>query len=323
MANFFSNNAMLLIELIVALIVGALLVLIAKLAQGYWQKYAERISSDKQFEDALTSEFDDGRKNKNSLWRKWNRYWEKRLVDSGANILAANRDNAGKIIIYIDLGLLAVLTLVLGGSFLGALMITVVLTILASFILGMMANKKIEKLTNQVPAFLSSLRAANDTNSSTRAALLQAIGTTSDELHEELAPVEEQLAAGGSIKTVLMDFYDKTSLDILQFLMACIVLVNESGKDMREQLKVIQEIVDAQMEVDRHLKKAIASVMPTIYVSSGLIPGLFLYTYIVQPISRQFWFRSFFAWIMFLLVLGLFGLGLFMTKHMVDNIKKL
>ena len=302
MANFFSNNAMLLIELIVALIVGALLVLIAKLAQGYWQKYAERISSDKQFEDALTSEFDDGRKNKNSLWRKWNRYWEKRLVDSGANILAANRDNAGKIIIYIDLGLLAVLTLVLGGSFLGALIITVVLTILASFILGMMANKKIEKLTNQVPAFLSSLRAANDTNSSTRASLLQAIGTTSDELHEELAPVEEQLAAGGSIKTVLMDFYDKTSLDVLQ---------------------VIQEIVDAQMEVDRHLKKAIASVMPTIYVSSGLIPGLFLYTYIVQPISRQFWFRSFFAWAMFLVVLGLFGLGLFMTKHMVDNIKKL
>ena len=92
---------------------------------------------------------------------------------------------------------------------------------------------------------------------------------------------------------------------------------------MREQLKTIQEIVDAQMEVDRHLKKAVASVMPTIYVSSGLIPGLFLYTYIVQPISRQFWFHSVFAWIVFLIVVGLFSLGLFMTKHMVDNIKKL
>lgn len=323
MANFFSNNAMLLVELIVALLVAALVALIAKLSKGYWQQYAERISSDKQFVDSLTSEFDDGRKNKNKTWRKWNRYWEKRLVDSGVNVLAANRDNAGKMIIYIDLALLAVLTLVLGGSFLGAALITVTLTILASFILGMMANKKIEKLTNQVPAFLSSLRAANDTNSSTRTALLQAIGTTSSELHEELSPIEEQLAAGGSIKTVLMDFYDKTAIDILRFLMACIVLVNESGKDMREQLQTIQEIVDAQMEVDRHLKKAVASVMPTIYVSSALIPGLFIYTYIVQPISRQFWFHSLFSWGVFLLVLSLVGLGLGATKHMVDNIKKL
>lgn len=325
MSNFFSNNGVLLIEIAVAIAVAFLVMLIAQLVEGYWSQYTTKVLTKQQFDELFEDEMSDAttKKNKNDLWRRWNRYWEKRLIDSGANFMAANRDNAGKMILYIDFALIAVLTIVFSGSFLGALLVVVGIDVLASFILGMMANRKIERLSGQVPAFLSALRAANEASNSTTNSLLSAIATTPDELHEELSPVEQQLREGGSLKTVLMSFYETTSIDELRFLMACIVLVNESGKDMNEQLGIIQDIVDSRMEVERHLKQAIAQVMPTIYVATALIPFMFLYTYITQPIAKQFWFHSILSWIVLLVVIGIYILGIWFAKHQVDNIRKL
>lgn len=325
MADFFSNYGVVLIEVAIAIAAAFLIIVIAQLVEGYWSTYTAKVTSKRQFDELFEDEMSDIeiKKNKNDLWRRWNRYWEKRLIDSGANFMAANRDNAGKIIIYIDLALLAVLTLVFAGSIIGALLVVIGLDIIASFILGMMANKKIERLSGQVPAFLSAMRAANEAANNTTSSLLSAIATTPDELHEELAPVEHQLREGGSLKTVLMSFYETTSVDELRFLMACIVLVNESGKDINEQLGIIQDIVDARMEVERHLKQAIAQVMPTIYVATALIPFMFLYTYITQPIAKQFWFHSIMSWIVFLVVVGIYALGIWFAKHQVDNIRKL
>lgn len=321
--SILGNNAIMLVEILTAAFIGVLILLIVKLAQGYWSKYSERLSLDKQFDDALSGELDDPRKNKNGLWRKWNRFWEKRIVDSGINFMAADRDNVGKLVLYFDLGLLAVLSLLFKGSVIGALLIVIASNVIASFVLEFIANKKLDKLSGQVPAFLSALRAANDTSASTRSSLLQAINTCPQELHDELKPVEDQLMAGGQIKQVLMDYYEVTVIDELRFLMACIVLVNESGKDMNEQIKIIQDVVDSRMEVNRHLKQAIAGVMPTIWVATAFIPAMWLYTYIVQPISRAFWFHSFFSWIILLIVLGLYLLGIGTAKHQIDKIKKL
>lgn len=323
MANFFSNNGILLIELAVAIVTVFLVVVVAQLAHNYWSAYSAKVTLDQQFGEVLTDEFTDAKKNKNKYWRKWNKYWEKRLVDSGVNFMAANRENAGKTILYFDLAAFAILVVVFRGSILGALVLVVGANVIAAFILGMMATRKLQRLSGQVPAFLSALRAANEANNSTTASLLSSIATTPDELHKELEPIESQLREGGSLKTVLMNFYNRTSINELRFLMACIILVNESGKDMNEQLGIIQDIVDARMEVERHLKQAIAQVMPTIWVSTAMIPFLFLFLYLAQPISRQFWFHSILSWIVFFMVIGFYLLGIWTAKHQVDKIRAL
>jgi Flp pilus assembly protein TadB len=324
MTNILANNAIILVEIAVALAVGGLIMLVFSLVSTYWSKYSEKLSVERQLADQLLPEMESTKKKKPSLIMRWDRYWEMRLVNSGLNIFAANRENAGRIIIYVDLGLTAVLTLIFQGSILGALIIVLALNIVAAQALGFVANKKMEKMSGQVPEFLSALSSANDSGAGNmQAVLLQAIGTTPAELHEELKPVEDNLIAGGQLKAVLMDFYNKTAVDELRFLVACIIMANDSGKDIKNQLTIIQDVVNSRMEVNRHLKTAIASIMPTVWIATIFIPGMFLYTYLFQPIARTFWFHSLISWVLLAVVIGLYLLGIWIAKHQIDNIRKL
>jgi Flp pilus assembly protein TadB len=321
--NIVSNNAIILVEIAVAVAVVGLIMLIYTTIQTYWLRYSNKIALEKQFDEQLLPEAGAVKKKKASLVLKWDRYWEKRLVDSGVNFMAANRNNAGKIIIYFDLGLLAVLTLLFQGSIFGALLVVVASNVVAAAALGFLAERKQKTLSGQVPEFLSAFGAANDASGSLQASLIQAIGTTPNELHEELKPMEDNLQAGGQLKTVLWDFYNSTSIEELRFFIACVIMADESGKDIKDQLAIIQGVVEARMEVTRHLDKAVASIMPTIWVASIFIPGMFLYTYLAQPIAKSFWFHSLLSWVLLLVVIALYLLGIWIAKHQVDNIKKL
>lgn len=322
-----SNNSLLVFAIAIPIAVFALVMVIALMAKTYLDRYHAKIAADAQLKEMLTSELgfdeDDDTKKKSDIVRKWNRYWETRLVNSGVNIAGINRYNAGKAILVIDGFLFVFLTFFLKGVVLGALIITVALTALTALVLGFKANKKQETLSGQVPAFLSALRAANETNGAIRPALLQAIATTPDELHDELKPVEDQITAGSSVKQAIAEFYDKTTIDELRFLMACIMLVCDVGKDLTEELEIISDVVDKRMEVSRHLKTAVSSIMPTVWVATIMLPGLFLYTYIAQPISRQFWFHGFLSWIVLFVIIGLYALGMWTCKHLIDKIKAL
>lgn len=324
--NILSNNSLLVFLIAIPVAVFALVLVICLIAKTYLERYQAKIAADAQLKEMLTSEItsgDEDDKKKTSIIIKWNRYWEKRLVDSGVNIAGIDRYNAGKAILIIDAFLFALLTFFMKGVVMGALIVTVAITALASLVLGFMANKKQETLSGQVPAFLSALRAANETNGAIRPALLQAIATTPEEMHEELKPVEDQITAGASVKQAVSEFYDKTTIDELRFLMACIILVCDVGKDLTEELEIISDVVDSRMEVSRHLKTAVASIMPTVWVATIMLPGLFLYTYIAQPIARQFWFHGFLSWIVLFVIIALYGAGMWTCKHLIDKIKNL
>jgi Flp pilus assembly protein TadB len=315
---------MLLVEGAVALACVGLVLLVAMLISNYWSKYSAKVALDRQFDEQFSPEIGVEQKTKkNNFMLKWDKFWEKRLVDSGINFMAANRSNAGKIVIYFDIAALALLTLIFGGSILGAAIIVVAANIIAAYALGFIANKKLQTLSGQVPEFLSALSAANDASGALQPSLIQAIGTTPNELHEELRPVEESLAAGGQLRTVLTDFYNTTVVDELRFLVACIIMADESGKDIKGQLVIIQDVVNSRMEIARHLSKAIASIMPTVWVATIFIPAMFLYTYLAQPLARTFWFHSFLSWILLFVIIGLYLLGIWVANHQVENIKKL
>lgn len=324
--NVLSNNSLLVFIIAIPIAVFCLLLVVFLLFREYYGKYQVKRNADDELKNMFVPETageDDAGKKRNSMWRKWNRYWEKRLIDSGLNIAGIDRYNAGKAVLIIDAVLIGVFTFLFKGMIVGALLVTIVVTGILSLVLGFKANKKQEKLSGQVPAFLSALRAANQTNGSIKTALLQAIATTPTELHEELKPIEDQLTAGASVKQTLTEYYDITTIDELRFLMACIILVCDVGKDITEELEIISDVVDKRMEVEQHLKTAVAQIMPTVWVATIMIPALFLYTYISQPIARQFWFHGLISWVLFIAVILLYAAGMLIAKKCIDKIKNL
>lgn len=321
--DILTSNAQTLIAIGVCIAVTLLVILIGRLAVSYWNMHNEKLSIEDQLKEQMMPDYDDPRKNKSTLWFRWNKYWEKRLVNSGVNFMAADRENAGRMIIYIDLAAVALLTLIFKGSFMAALIIVISADIIMSFVLGFMADKKLERITRQLPAFVSALKSADESSNATTLTLLKAIATTPDELHDELKPVEDQLLAGGQLKPVLSSFVDTTSIDDLRFIMGCLMLVADTGVNLSKQLDIIQDTIESRIETSQALQQAVSKVMPTIWVSTIFIPLLFAFTWFMQPISRNFWFHSVLSWVLFLIIIALYLLGIWMAKHQVDLIKRL
>jgi len=221
--NLLTDNAPLLLSIGIALATGMIVVFGGSLLNTYWSRYTEKLSVEKQLQEQMASDYEDPRKNKSTLWFKWNKYWEKRLINSGVNFMAANRENAGRMVIYIDLAAVAIFAVIFRGSLLASIIIVIAADIIMSFVLGFMADKRLEKLTRQLPAFVSALKSADARSKDASTTLQMAIATTPDELHNELKPVEEQLQAGGQLKPVLTGFYDQTSIEDLRFTMGCIM----------------------------------------------------------------------------------------------------
>jgi len=321
--NILTNNASFLLSVGLALATGLVVVLFGQIGNIYWKRYSERVSVEKQLQEQMASDYEDPRKNKSTLWFKWNKYWEKRLINSGVNFMAANRENAGRMVIYMDLAAVAIFAVIFRGSLLASIIIVIAADIIMSFVLGFMADKRLEKLTRQLPAFVSALKSADARSKDASTTLQMAIATTPDELHNELKPVEEQLQAGGQLKPVLTGFYDQTSIEDLRFTMGCIMLIADTGVDWSKQLDIIQDIIESRIETAQALQQAISKIMPTIWVSTIFIPLMFLFTWFMQPIARGFWFHSLLSWILFFIIVGLYVLGIWMAKHQIDLIKKL
>ena len=321
--NILTDNASFLLSVGLALGIGMFVVIAGSLAVAYWNRYTEKVSVEKQLQEQMASDYDDPRKNKSTLWFKWNKYWEKRLINSGVNFMAANRENAGRMVIYIDLAAVAIFAVIFRGSLLASIIIVIAADIIMSFVLGFMADKRLEKLTRQLPAFVSALKSADARSKDASTTLQMAIATTPDELHNELKPVEEQLQAGGQLKPVLTGFYDQTSIEDLRFTMGCIMLIADTGVDWSKQLDIIQDIIESRIETAQALQQAISKIMPTIWVSTIFIPLMFLFTWFMQPIARGFWFHSLLSWILFFIIIALYVLGIWMAKHQIDLIKKL
>lgn len=281
------------------------------------------MSVEEQAKDFFTPDTAEKKASRQNFIVKWNKYWDKRFVKSGVNFLAARRENAGRLALVVIAVVFVISLIAFSWSVIGAALVTIGVMIAMSIILGHLANKRDDKITGQIGPFLSALRSCVQSQEIPENALLKAISSTPDELHDELVPIEDQLRAGASLKVVLTDFYNRTSIDELRFLMACIILVADVGTDLDPELAIIQTVIENRQEISRHLKRAVASVMPNIYVASVAIPALFIYLYVSQPIAQQFWFKSFLSWICFAAVIALYALGVYMCKHLIDKIKNM
>lgn len=310
--------------IVIAAVVGLMFGAIVMLIRTQAQQEDEDAQIINQIEDSFESEFTDNKRQKqNKYWVKWCKYWEKRILGSGVKIPLLTRDNIGKNMV-IFFAVIAVACLALfGGQVIAACLVTTLIFIAISFIFGFLCKRKDKIIAGQVPGFLQSMRASVQSNALPQNALMSAIKDSPDELYEELRPLELELTANGNFKDALMRFANTTSFPDLKFLMSCIILSIEKGIDLDPQLGIIQDIVEARRRRQRHIQQAISEIMPTISITSAVMPGIFIFMYVSDKTARDYWWKSVASWLVFIVALAIWFSGLEWSRRQVNAVEAL
>lgn len=308
------------ISIVVGLIFGAIFLYVR---QTINQEYPDTALLD-QVTDSFESELVNNKQQRqNPYWVKWQQYWDKRVIGSGLNIPLVSRDNIGIRMVELFTAIAVICLALFGGQVIAAAMVTVLVMIGTAFIFGFISKRHDRKISGQVPGFLQSMRASIQNNALPQNALMSAIKDSPDELYEELRPLEMELTAGGNLRDTLMRFADTTSVKELQFLMSCIVLSVDKGINLDEQLGVIQKIIEARQRRYRHIQQAVSEIMPTISITSAVMPGIFIFMYMSDQTARDYWFKSVMAWIVFIIAMAIWIFGLYYAKKEISRVEDL
>lgn len=310
--------------IVIAVLAGILFVLGFILVRSILRKQDDDSRIIDQVVDGFESELagDKGKK-KNPIWGKWCDYWDKHITRAGIRIPLLTRENIGSRM-AIFFGVIFVSSIVLfAGQIIAGVVITVLIFVVIAMLSGFLSDRRSERISGQVPGFLQSMRASVQNNALPKNALLAAIKDSPDGLYEELRPLEAELNAGGNLKDTLIRFSNTTSIEELQFLMSCIILSVDKGNNLDPQLGIIQGIVEARRRRRRHIKQAVSEVMPTIAITSAVLPGIFIFMYVADTTAQDYWFKSLIAWIVFIIAIAIWWGGLYMGKRQIDAVKKL
>lgn len=186
-----------------------------------------------------------------------------------------------------------------------------------------MKINSIEAMVNeQVPAFLSALKSNIQSNETPERALMGAIDNTAEPLYGQLKIVKS-LIETGTFETALTALRNRTNNDYLKFLCSCIELSNEVGANLESQIGVIENMISERQALNRKIDSAVAENMPIIYVTGVAIPFLFIYMYINNEQTREFWFKSWISWVLFFLIFIICGVGCWLGYKIIQSIRKM
>lgn len=219
---------------------------------------------------------------------------------------------------------LAIMALVL--VFTQAIVFSLIIPLLLDGIIYLRAAGKVNKisklLNEQVPSFISTLKSNVQANQTPEKAIIAAVDNTSEPLYSEIKIVK-QLAETGSFNDAMQALRNKTTNETLKFLCSCVQLSAEVGSNLEEQLEVIEEIIIARKELDRKLDSAVAENKPLLYVSFSIIPGVFIFTYMINEASREFWFHGLISWVCFGIVIIVMMGAAYLANKFITKVKKM
>lgn len=296
--------------------------IVALVAYFSIRKNSTKLAYDQQLEDLLTDENDPYFDPKPTIAEKWNKYWATIARESGIARYSAIDNTAGRDIIFIAL-IIGVIAGALTQNPLGGFIAGLVVVVLASGIMKNLSGRKADAINAQLPGFLFALKANVQANETLEKAILKVIDGMPAPLFDEIVVVKHRLLANSSLSEALQELQAKTASRDLKFLCSCMIQANKAGANIEAQITTIQKVLKARSEVSDALNKAIKSVQPSIWIASIVIPGVFVVTYTMDPNSRGFWFVHPFSWIALGGIIGLWILGIWMSKKLVDSIKNI
>lgn len=192
-------------------------------------------------------------------------------------------------------------------------------------LINMQVNARIEAknviFEDQIPGFLSILKSNVQAGETPERALMGAIANTNNPLYNELK-IAESLTQSGTFHVALSTLREQTSNETLKFLCGCIELSASVGANLEEQIEIIEEMLEAKRSLKRKLAVAVSENRPLVYVSCVLIPGLFMFTYLTNQATREFWFQNLVSWVAFALICAIFGAGIYFSEKTIKNTSK-
>lgn len=315
---------------VVVISVSAAIIVFSSLWLWYrrWQKKNADYQYRKQFESLFTPEFEeellpeDDTENK-SLGVRWSEYWHKRMINAGMKRYGnADKNLAGRDAMVLMI-VSAVVIFVFSLNVIFAIFGGILAIILANFYLGIKANAIAASIDAQVPSFLAALKANLQANQTPERALLNVIEDLADPLYSELITTQSELRSGRDLQTSMDNLKARTSSEELKFLCSAIKLAASYGANLESHIDIIQETLTERQKLSHKLASAEKQATPSIVVSSAIIPGLFLFTYFISPTAQEYWFVQLESWIALVLIGAFYGTGVFLSRKMVDNIKKI
>lgn len=249
---------------------------------------------------------------------RWNNHWKKVFIDSDwIPSKDVKPSQLGSLVFFGSLGIYIITSILLSNFGMG-----IIFALGGLVLLTLAGNAKIKKkqqiFEEQIPAFLSTLKANIQANQAPERALVNAIDNTNDPLYSELV-VAKTMSETGSFKAAIIKLKKQTTNSTLKFLCSCIELSSADGSNLEKPIETIEKMLERRRGLKRKLNVAIQENRPLLLVSSGIIPGLFIFLYLVNPMSREFWFKSGFSWIMFALVFVIFGIGTAAANHFIKK----
>lgn len=249
---------------------------------------------------------------------RWNNHWKKVFIDSDwINDKDVKPEQLGSLVFFGALGVYVIASILLANFGIG-----IIFALGGLVLVTLMGNAKIKRkqqiFEEQIPAFLSTLKANIQANQTPELALINAIENTNDPLYSELV-VAKTMSETGSFKAAIIKLKKQTTNSTLKFLCSCIELASADGSNLENPIQEIEQMLERRRGLKRKLNVAIQENRPLLLVSAGMIPGLFIFLYLVNPMSREFWFKSGFSWIMFALVFVIFGIGTAAANHFIKK----
>lgn len=314
------------IPVLISLVITAMIMLIGFLTFRMIKQGSEGTKYDDLLQELLEDEEAIVTENvihtKPTLSQKWNKHWNDVFRGSGLARYNDSENRAGNDMIAVSaaiviLGSVLTKTVIIGPILAGLVIFG------SSFVLKTRANKKAEALNLQLPGFLFALKANIQASSTPERALLKVVDNMPSPLYDDLIVARNKILANASFKEALEELSRKTSSKDLQFLCACMIQASSSGANMEEQLVTIQRVIEARRKVADEIEKAVKTTQPAIWLSSFVIPGLFLASYFIDRSAQAFWFKDPFSWIALGVVIGLYLLGIFLVKKAVNKIRDL
>lgn len=281
------------------------------------------MSYEEQLQDLLEDELYDTNVSKSSgLVYRWFSVWGNLFSEMGWLRYKDDETRAGKDV------LVAILVVSIAGSLIAQkVFVGPVVALVATFgaytLCKNIASRKSDAISDQLPGFLFALKANIQANETPERAMLKVIDAMPSPLYEDLLIVRNHILSNSTFKEALQDLRAKTANRDLKFLASCMIQATSFGANLEPQIVTIQKDLDSRREVTDEINKAARSASPAIWVSSVAIPGSFIAIFFSDPNASSFWFVNPISWALLVVILGLWGAGVWFSRRMVASIRNM
>lgn len=259
---------------------------------------------------------------KSDLTVRWNTYWFNVFTLAKLAQYGKTPKEAGRTAILAW----AIVTLAVGiitfNPIIGIMVATLVLGALG-FYGRRQFLKREEKIGEQITSFLASLKSSLQSGDSNERAIIRVTETMNSPIKDNLDVARKMILASNTFQESLEAMERESTNRDLRFLARCLSVASASGGSIVDQIDKIKDSVDNRRRISYEIKSAQKQANTVIYVASATLPIAFLSTYFLSSVAQQFWFVNPYSWIALIASVFFYGVGVFVTKRLVDKIKNM